>query len=46
MKFCSKETIVSDKFNDGTYEYRTVTLSQTDFMKLPQSYRNYYTAKN
>ena len=46
MRFHSKETIVGDKFDDGTYEYRTVTLCEMDYSKLPREYRQYYLADN
>ena len=46
MKFIYKETQVGEKFNDVKYEYRTVTLSEQDYQKLPRDYRSYYSSNN
>ena len=45
-KHAPEKTTYAEKYDDGTYEYRIVTLSEADFKRLPQSYRDYYTADN
>ena len=39
-----RETVYANKYKDKVYEYRIVTLSERDYMKLPRDYREYYDA--
>ncbi len=45
-KHFPEKTSYGDKFTDGTYNYRVVTLSKKDYERLPLYYVEYYLSDN